>query len=150
MLNEQVIVVRNDSKIKDLRELKGKDIETQVDSSALAVLNDKKELRASLGSLQEMSDYNTAFMDLESGACDGVACDLSIANYNMKAKPEKFRILKPALQKEHYAVAFKKGHDELAKKVDDTLIELYKDGTVSKIAKKYEKYGISMKNWILK
>ena len=46
-------------------------------------------------------------MQLESGAVDAVACDLSIADYQMAAKPDMFVKLEP-LSTENYAVGFAK------------------------------------------
>ena len=151
MLNKQVLVVKVDSGINDIAGLAGKNVETQVDSAALEVLKgDQKEIGDSFKELAEIPEYNTAFMDLESGACDAVACDLSIAQYQMAAKPDMFKMLDPALSEEHYAVACKKGNTELADTITKTLKEMYEDGTVTEISKKYEEYGLSMENWLIK
>lgn len=48
-------------------------------------------------------------MQLESGAVDAVACDLSIAQYQMSAKPGVYTQLSDELSSEHYAVGVKKG-----------------------------------------
>ena len=44
---------------------------------------------ATAGAPQTIGDYNNAFMQLESGMVDAVACDLSIAAYQMAANPGK-------------------------------------------------------------
>ena len=108
MLNEQVIVVKSDSGIADSAALAGKTVMTQVDSAALDVLEgDAADLAATFagGAPQTISDYNNAFMQLESGMVDAVACDLSIANYQMSAKPDTYTII-DTLSSEHYAVGF--------------------------------------------
>jgi polar amino acid transport system substrate-binding protein len=77
--NKQIIVVKSDSNINDLKGLSGKNVETQKDSSALAALNgDNKTIKDSFKELREVADYNTAFMDLESGACDAIAMYLGV------------------------------------------------------------------------
>lgn len=43
---------------------------------------------------------------------------------------------------EKYGIAFKKDNTELRDKVQQTLDEMYADGTVDKIAQKYSEYGI--------
>ncbi len=48
-------------------------------------------------------------MQLESGAVDAVACDLSIAQYQIAANPDKYVQLSTLLSTENYAVGFKKG-----------------------------------------
>ena len=155
MLNEQVVVVKKDSGIDSLEGLAGKTVITQVDSAALTVLEDpegKKSLADTFanGAPQPISDYNNAFIQLESGIVDAVACDLSIAAYQMAAKPDAYVQLSEPLSSEHYAVGFKKGDTETAQKVTETLKEMYADGTVEQLCKKYEEYGLSFDNWVLK
>ena len=151
MLNGQVVVVKKDSGIKSLDDLAGKTVITQTDSAAEDVLNgDKADLTATFAALDTIGDYNTAFMQLESGAVDAVACDLSIAQYQLAAKPDAYVQLDEPLSEEHYAVGFKKGDKALAKKVTETLKEMDKDGFVKDLCEKYADYGISYDNWTLK
>ena len=150
MLNEQVVVVKKGSGINSLSDLAGKTVVTQADSAALDVLQgDQKSLSDTFKSLQTLPDYNNAFMQLESGMVDAVACDLSIAQYQIAAKPDAYQQLEP-LSSEHYAVGFKKGDDALAAKVSSTLKDMYNDGTVAKLIEKYADYGMSEENWVLK
>ena len=152
MLNEQVIVVKSDSGIADSAALAGKTVMTQVDSAALDVLEgDAADLAATFagGAPQTISDYNNAFMQLESGMVDAVACDLSIANYQMSAKPDTYTII-DTLSSEHYAVGFKQGDEDLAATVSATLKAMYEDGTVQELCDKYAEYGLSFDNWVLK
>lgn len=150
MLNEQVVVVKKDSGITSLEDLADKTVVTQADSAALDVLEgDQKALADTFKELQTLPDYNNAFMQLESGAVDAVACDLSIAQYQMAAKTDMFEKL-DALSSEHYAVGFKKGDEALAQKVTDTLKAMYDDGTVEELINKYADYGMSLENWVLK
>lgn len=153
MLNEQVVVVKKDSGIKTLADLKGKTVVTQADSAALDVLSDEEGQKAvadTFKELQTLPDYNNAFLQLEAETVDAVACDLSIAAYQMSANPDVYVQLEEPLSSEHYAVGFKKGDDALAAKVTETLKEMYNDGTIEELVKKYESYGLSLDNWVLK
>ena len=141
--NKQVFVVKSDSGISSIDDLSGKTVETQKDSSALAALQgDNKTIADKFGTLTEVADYNTAFMDLESGACQAVAMDIGVAEYDIKNKNQSdaFSILDKEITTEKYGVGFKKGNTDLKDQVQSTLDEMFKDGTVLKIA---EKYGIS-------
>ena len=141
--NKQVIVVKSDSGIKSLADLAGKNVETQKDSSALAALQgDNKTLADTFATLTEVADYNTAFMDLESGACDAVAIDIGVAQYQVSSKDnsDDFTILDEIISSEQYGIGFKKGNDALKDQVQATLDEMFEDGTVLKIA---QEYGIS-------
>ena len=152
MHNEQVVVVKKDSGISSLDDLAGKNVMTQVDSAALDVLEgDQKDLADTFagGKAQTIGDYNNAFMQLESGAVDAVACDLSIADYQMAAKPDAYVKL-GVLAPENYAVGFKKGDTKSADAVTESLKALYEDGTVKDLCDKYADYGLSFDNWVLK
>ena len=150
MLNGQVIVVKADSGIKSFDDLAGKTVITQVDSAALDVLEGSAaDLASTFASLEQIGEYNTAFMQLESGAVDAVACDLSIAEYQMSAKPDAYVQLPEMLSEEHYAVGFKKGSQELADTVTETLKAMDEDGTIKELCDKYAEYGISYDNWVL-
>ncbi len=153
MYNEQVVVVKADSGMKKLEDLSGKIVLTQVDSAALDVLESTEdggqaELAGTFKELQTIGDYNNAFMQLESGMVDAVACDLSIASYQMAAKPDAYVKL-GVLAPENYAVGFKKGDTELAKQVTDALKALNEDGTVKQLCEKYADQGITYDNWVL-
>ena len=153
MLNEQVVVVKADSGIASHQDLAGKTVMTQVDSAALDVLQNEEEggqaaLAATFKELQTIGDYNNAFMQLESGMVDAVACDLSIAEYQIAAKPDVYKKLEP-LSTEHYAVGFRLGDGELAKTVSDTLKAMNEDGTVKQLCDKYAEYGLTYDNWVL-
>jgi polar amino acid transport system substrate-binding protein len=141
--NKQIFVVKSSSNISTIDDLSGKTVETQKDSSALAALKgDNKTIASKFATLTEVADYNTAFMDLESGACDAVAMDIGVAEYDIKNKnnTDDFAILNESITTEKYGVGFKKGNDALKNQVQSTLDEMFKDGSIAKIA---EKYGIS-------
>lgn len=153
MLNEQVIVVKKGAGITNYAGLSGKTVVTQVDSAALDVLEgDKADLAATFkgGAAQTLKDYNNAFMQLDTGSVDAVACDLSIAQYQLSANPDKYVQLSEPLSTEHYAVGFAKGDTETAQQVTETLREMNNDGTVQQLCEKYAQYGLSYDNWLLK
>ena len=143
--NKQVIVVRTDSGINSFADLAGKLVEVQTDSSALAALQeDQKALADKFGNLTEIAEYNTAFMDLESGACDAIAMDIGVANYQISSREnsDEYMILEEVISSEQYGIGFKKGNTELRDKVQATLDEMAEDGTIAKIAEKYADFGV--------
>lgn len=138
--NSQVMVVKADSGIKKLADLKGKNVETQKASSALEALNSKDlaDLKASFKKLVEVADYNTAFLDLDSGVCDAVAVDVGVAKYRLAGKDaDKYIILDEKVSTEQYGVGFKKGNEALRDLVQKSLNELAKEGVVTKYAKQH-------------
>jgi len=155
MLNEQVFVVAKGSDVTSYETMSGKKVVTQAGSAAYDLLTDNEEHEAMEskfdgGKVATVPDYNTAFMQLDSGAVDVVACDLSIAAYQMAQNPDKFVQLTEPLNSEHYAVGFKLGQNDLAKQVTESLKKLDQDGTVKKLIDKYAEYGMDYSNWVLK
>ena len=69
--NSIVVVVKEGSGIEKKEDLAGKVVAVQADSSGLAALTDEEDneenlkLAASFSDLQQVADYNTAFMNLE-------------------------------------------------------------------------------------
>lgn len=143
--NTQVFVLRTDNQSATLDDLKGKTVEVLDSSSALESLNGQnKTLNDTFAKVTQVSDYNTAFLDLQSGVCDVVICDVGYANYQLNETyaNEPFVIIDEPLQYEKYGIAFKKGNDDLRNQVQKTLDEMFKDGTVDKIAQNYSNYQI--------
>ena len=116
----------------------------QKDSSALSALEgDNKTLADTFADLTQVADYNTAFMDLESGACDAVAIDIGVAQYQISQKgSDQYKMLDEIISSEQYGIGFKKGNDQLKDKVQATLDEMFEDGTVEEIAQKYDTFGV--------
>ena len=137
MKNNQVFVVRGDSDINSEADLAGKNVEVQTDSSAEAALNDNSELTSMFGSLTPVADYNTAFMDLESGAVDAIAMDDVVASYQITSRKADFKVLDDVIAAEEYGIGFKKGNTGLRDKVQATLEEMAADGTAAKISEKW-------------
>ena len=148
MNNRQVVVVKKASKIATLKDLAGKIMEVQKDSSAQSAIDANKELKSSFKNYLSVADYNTAMMDLESGAVDAVAMDEFVAKKQIEGKENTYTILDESISSEQYAVGFKKGNTKLRDEVEKTLIAMVKDGTFAKISKKWFKadYGILKAN----
>mgnify|MGYP002853709624 CR=1 FL=1 len=139
--NSQVFVVAADSGITSWEDLAGKNVLVQADSSALSALNDMADLTATFANLTEVSDYNTAFLDLDAGASDAVAMDIGVAEYQISSRgDDSYVILDEYISTEQYAVGFAKGNTELRDAVQATLYEMLEDGTLEEIA---ENWGLS-------
>ena len=138
--NSQVFVVKEDSGIATFDDLAGKSVAVQTDSSAEAALkeDDNKELKDSFKELVVVSDYNTAFMNLDSNAVEAIAMDIGVAKYQMESRDGKYKILDDVLSAEQYAVGFAKNNTELRDKVQKTLDEMREDGKFAEIAEKWD------------
>ena len=140
--NSIVYVVNADSDIQTEADLAGKYVITQAGSSALAALQDKADVVATFAALDEIADYNTAFMNLEAGTNDAIAVDIGVAQYQLQTKADKFRMLEEPLSTEQYAIGFRLDDQELRDTVQATLNEMVEDGTFMEIASKYADYNL--------
>lgn len=143
--NSQVVVVKADSGISKLDDLAGKNVEVEEGNSVLNILEgDKKSLTDSFASLTKINDYNTGFTDLKSGVCDAVIVDIGSAKYQIKKnnQDDELIILDDVISHEKYGIGFKKGNENLRNQVQETLNQMFEDGTVDEIAQKYQDYGI--------
>lgn len=142
--NSQVVIVRKESEIKELGDLQGKVVVVQADSSALAAFtgeeatDENKALCAKFKDLQQVADYNSAFMNLEAGAVDAICMDIGVANYQIQKRGNTFRMLEERVSSEQYGIGFKTGNTQLRDEVQAALDEMEKDGTFKKIAEKWE------------
>lgn len=142
--NSQVVIVGSDSNIQKLSDLAGKVVVVQADSSALAAFTgedatkENQALCKSFSDLQQVSDYNSAFMNLEAGSVDAICMDIGVASYQVKKRGDAFRMLEERVSTEQYGIGFKLGNTEFRNDVQDALDAMLQDGTYKKIAEKWE------------
>ena len=137
--NTQMIMVKEDSGIESLADLAGKVVGVQTSTSAYDLLNDEEgqlELKDTFASLEVFETYTIAFNDLQAGAIDAIAIDVTSGNYLMSGK-EGYKFLDEALGSEQYAIGFRKDDTELCNKVNEALKALVENGTYAKIGSNY-------------
>lgn len=135
--NAQVLVVRGDSPVTRISNLKGATIGVQAGSSAQDAINDTPGFLDMVGEVVEFRDNLTALMDLEIGGCDAVVMDLLVANDNINRSGKDFRILDETLVDEEYAIGFRLKDIALRDAVQEKLNEMAADGTLADIAVKW-------------
>lgn len=144
MDNSQVFVVRSDSDIVSFSDLNGKVVIVQTESSAQSALEAEENatLLASFSKFEKVGDYNTAFMELESGAADAIAMDIGVARFQMQGREDMFRLLDDALVAEKYGIGFLLGNTELRDEVQSELMKMVEDGTFAKISDTWFGYDV--------
>lgn len=142
--NSIVLVVKNGSGIETKADLAGKVVMAQAGSSAITALEDEEnaELAKSFKKLEQCPDYNSGFMNLESGMIDCLAVDIGVAKFHLNSSNGKFVQLSENLSSEQYAIGFKKGNTALRDEVQNVVSEMWKDGTFIKIANQYADYSL--------
>jgi polar amino acid transport system substrate-binding protein len=139
-----VVIVKADSSINQLSDLAGKIVIVQADSSALSAFTgedateENLALADSFKELQQVSDYNSAFMNLEAGAAQAICMDIGVAKYELEHRNVNFRMLDEEISTEYYGIGFKLGNVELRDEVQEALNEMLADGTFEEIAEKWD------------
>ena len=137
----QVVIVREDSKITDVKDLttKGADntigvqLGTTGDIYCTSDIQDK-----GFGKVQQFNKGADAVQALVSGKIDCVVIDNQPAKEFVKAN-KGLKILDTEYVTEDYAIAVAKDNTELKDKINGALNELKADGTIQKILDKYIK-----------
>lgn len=138
--NSQVVIVKTDSDIYKLSDLENKVVVVQADSSALAAFKGEEATKENIAlcdsfkSLEQVSDYNSAFLNLEAGSVDAICMDIGVANYQIKQRGDTFRMLEENVSSEQYGIGFKLGNTLLRDEVQKALDEMLLDGSFDRIA----------------
>ena len=103
------IIVKSDSDIKNIDDLKGKVLEVQQGSLVLKTINNNTtSLKNSFKEIKEVDGYDTALMNLQSGVCDLVIADSGLAYYLVVEKYPDTKILNENFSYEQLVLDLKK------------------------------------------
>ncbi|KRL35344.1 transporter substrate-binding domain-containing protein [Liquorilactobacillus uvarum] len=133
--NKKVAASKN---IKKLSNLKGKTVGVQAGAQAIV---DKVENVKGVKNIKKYDSATLALQDLANKRIDAYVDDFQVANYYMQKVEGTYS--KSILNvKEPYGIAFRKDDGELQSAVQKALDSLKKDGTLSKISKKWFDYDV--------
>lgn len=133
--NAQVIVVNEKSDIKAAADLAGKVLALQQGSTAENALNSRADIKDSLANTLFVADNVSALNELKAGGVDAVLVDEVVADYYI-AKNPGLKVI-DSIAQESYGVGFALGNSALRDKVETTLQEMAKDGTMKKISEQW-------------
>lgn len=134
MENRQVVVVKNNSGIASAADLNGK-MGSAESGSAGESYAETFEGASVKGALKQTD----CLMEVNSGAADFAVLDAQLAkSYVGKGDYADLMIVEDlSSEVEYYAIGFKKG-SPLTAQVNEQLVKLAEDGTITKIAEKYD------------
>jgi len=142
------IAVKANSGITSLNQLNGKKVATNTGTTSVQLL--RKHERATGVNFEEVfgKDHADSFLLLESGRADAFVMDGSILAGNIaNAKnPADFRIVGEVIAVEPIAIMMRKDDPTFKKAVDDSIIKMMKDGTLTKLWDKWFMQPIPPKN----
>ena len=130
----QVVIVKEDSDIKSIDDVKDKKIGVQTSTTGDIYASDDYGEE----NVTKFDNGAVAVQALLSGKVDCVIIDNEPAKSYVAAN-KGLKILETAYVEEDYAICFNKKDTELQEKVNGALKELIADGTVQKIVDKYIK-----------
>lgn len=130
---EQLVVRKEENRINDMQDLKGKKVGTLLGAVAQDILTGIGGVDVKIYSGQ-VEPYE----DLALGRIDAVLLDLPIAAYYAKPNP-KLRYQGKPIGEGFYGIAMRKEDRELKKEIDDILRKLLRTGELKRI---YEKWGL--------
>ncbi len=147
-ISSSIVILTADTNIKTVADLANKDVAVQKGSSGETAINkiEKAELKDSFKSITTEADYNTAYNKLKAGSYDAIIIDYAVAKKYQKSDSSLI-ILDEAVTSENYAIGFKKGNNELCKKINDELNKVSKDTAF--IQSLCDKYGVDYNSYLL-
>lgn len=131
--SKQMIIVKADNTaISTVEDLAGKKVAVQLGTTGdLAV--------SSTEGITDVAQFPTgtqAIMDLKNGKVDAVVIDAEPAK-RMTEGQSDLKLLDAPFVEEEYAIAVKKGQDDLLKAINETLADIKADGSYDEIYAKY-------------
>lgn len=139
MMNEQAVVIKksNTSKYTSLESLKDAKIAAESGSAGEDAIKDDEFLKQA--KFTGMGVQTDVLMELISGTSDAGVIDYVMAmSYVGKGDYADLMIVDSiSLAYEEYAIGFRKGSN-MDEKINEVMLKLYNDGTLKKIAEKYE------------
>lgn len=139
--NAQVIVVKpSDNSIKEAKDLAGKKVGVQVNTTAHDSAN--VFLKTTKFELSTYDQVIQPFADLKAGRLDAVIVDEVVGQYYVAQDKNNYKIASGKLTNEPIAACFKKDNTAMRDKVDQVLEDFRKDGTLKKISEKW--FGVDL------
>ena len=142
LYSRQMVVVKNESEIQTLSDLKGKRIAVQATTKAEDLF--LHNIKSDLPQMQQVNCFSTTneiYAALRKSYVDAIAGHESALRTFVETDPDAYRILDDSLYNSELGIAFIKGSDnEVIGKLAQALNEMQEDGTTRKII---EKYGLN-------
>ena len=139
LYSRQMVVVKNESEIQTLLDLKGKRIAVQATTKAEDLF--LHNIKSDLPQMQQVNCFSTTneiYAALRKSYVDAIAGHEAMLGSLVKEGKDAYRMLDESIYKSELGVAFKKGtHEEVAADLTETLKKLQREGITEKIVTKY-------------
>ena len=139
-LNNKIVLMsleKSDVNVTEGKQLADIKIGTQVDSSALKMLEADPDYDSFKDNISEYKNYDLAIMDLKAGRIDVIAVDQVLGEYKNQNMNGEMKENDYSLGDDFYVIGFAKDNTELRDKVNAAMKKLYDDGTTKEISEKW-------------
>ena len=139
-LNNKIVLMSlasSDLDVTEASQLADLQIGTQVDSSALKMLQSNEAYESFKDNISEYNKYDTAIMDLKAGRVDVIAVDQVLGEYTNNNLGGEMKECTYSLGDDYYVIGCAKGNTALRDLLNDTLEKLVNDGTAAQISEKW-------------
>ena len=136
-LNNKIVLMAltdSDTDVTDASQLADLKIGTQVDSSALEMLQANEAYDSFKDNISEYDTYDTAIMDLKAGRVDVIAVDQVLGEYTNNNLGGEMKECTYSLGDDYYVIGFAKDNTELRDKVNDAIKALVDNGKAADIS----------------
>ena len=130
--SKQIVIVRNDSDIKNISQINNKKIAVQLGTIADSYVTNNNITK----DIVRQKKYLSMVEDLKAGKVDLIIMDLLPASEIVKSN-DGLKILDEYLFTDKYGMAIKKGNKELLDKVNDVLTRLMSEGKIEEYTIKH-------------
>ncbi|MFH1156896.1 MAG: ABC transporter substrate-binding protein [Pseudomonadota bacterium] len=128
-LTEVIVVRKDDDKIKEKADLKGKVVGAQMATSSEEVLDKMSDL---VGESKKYNYTTEAFLDLKHKRLDALVCGIAYAVVQIKKDPS-FKVVGAPLNSTEIVMALPKDADALALQINAALAKIRSDGLYQEI-----------------
>ncbi len=135
MKNAMVFVVKGDSTVTKMDDLKTAKIAVQNGSTAQEIL-EASEIKDTI-TVTAIATNVEALQQLEMGLVEAVFLDKVVAEYEIKTTGKNYKVLPEGLAEEEYAIGFRKNDRKLRDEVQKILGEMKTDGKLGEISTKW-------------
>ena len=139
LYSRQMVVVKDESEIQTLQDLKGKRIAVQATTKAEELF--LHNIKSDLPQMQQVNCFSTTneiYAVLRKNYVDAIAGHEAMLGSLVKEGEGAYRMLDESIYKSKLGVAFKKGiHEKTAADLTETLKKMQEEGITEKIVTKY-------------
>ncbi|KAJ49126.1 polar amino acid transport system substrate-binding protein [Clostridium tetanomorphum] len=135
--DKQVVMVQNNSSIKNKKDLDGKIVAIQMGSTSEDAIKTEPDIMKTFKQIKKYGNYAEALMDLKIGRVDAVVIDEIVGRYYGNKKGGSYKFLQDNFGQQAMGVGVRKADVSFRQELDKILDQMKADGTTAKLSEKW-------------